>query len=111
MASNELKIIRKCQTAEERIEGMQGREFSDGECCVFIYDAKHPLRFWGKGVSQDMWVSCVDDGVVTQCRRIYAGDESPIVMKHMGDMAIESLERFYVGDVVNVKGNTLVIER
>lgn len=106
------KAIKTCDTPELRQEGMQGLLFEhDNECCVFAYESRHPLRFWGKGCDQDMWVSCIDDGVVTCCRRIYAGDETPVVLPGKGSMAIETPTRLYVDSVVTIDGDTVIIDR
>lgn len=92
-----IKIAGICATPEERERGLQNIELSDDECMVFLFESSKIAKFWGRGTMQDLKVSFVSDGIVSECSEIRMMDESPVSSSAPCDMAVESVEGIPVG--------------
>lgn len=106
-----IRITKICYTPEERARGLQFQELSPGECCVFVYDTPHMLRFWGKNTPQDLCLSFVRDGVVVDTAKIRAYDETPAMSHVAASVAIESLEPIAAGSAVRFEGDEVRVSR
>jgi uncharacterized membrane protein (UPF0127 family) len=100
-----IRIKKICCTPEERAKGLQFEELAPGECCVFVYDTPHMLRFWGKNTPQDLSLSFVYCGMVVETATIAAYDETPVISNGIASIVIESLEPIEAGSVVRFEGD------
>lgn len=105
-----IRIMKICYTPEERARGLQFQELSPGECCVFVYDTPHMLRFWGRNTPQDLNLSFVSCGEVVDTAKIRAYDETPVMSNGAASIAIESLEPIEVGSIVRFEGDRVRVE-
>lgn len=105
-----IKIAGICATPEERERGLQNIELFDDECMVFLFESPKVAKFWGRGTVQDLKVSFVRDGIVSECSEIRMMDESPVSSSAPCDMAIESVAGIPVGSRLSFSRGYLKVD-
>lgn len=103
-----LDIVRTCETPSDRARGLMFTEIGEHDACLFLFDSRTPLSFWGKNTPQNLWLNCVSDGVVAECLLIESGSMSPVKTDGSYDMAFEALAP-YLGERVAVDGTTMKV--
>lgn len=90
------KVKKICRSQEERRRGLIGDPLSDGEVCLFVFDAAGLHSFWNKGVEHGVWLSAIEGGVVVDTAYMEQDDATPVKVDG-GRVVAETLVELEVG--------------
>lgn len=71
-----LRLARVCYTPSERALGFGGYDVGEGDAALFLFDEPQRMAFCGRGCDVDLYVNCVEGGVVRESFVVRAGDLS-----------------------------------
>lgn len=77
MERTQFQIVKLCDDAESRRDGLMGfRRLKPNECAFFIFPNASAHSFWNKNVSQNLDLACINEKFEIECF-IYLEEDSP----------------------------------
>ena len=95
-------------TADERIEGLQGKTLNEAACALFVYDSIAPRSFHMRNVPTDLYLSAVDNGGCVSSVLMGSGEPGPFHAPAAA-LFVESRKEIPVDSKLSIEGEVLVI--